>query len=31
MLYGRRTRILVLTLAVLAAAAGGMLDGWTWT
>ena len=31
MLYGTRTRLLFLVLAVLIAVAGGELDGWTWT
>jgi hypothetical protein len=31
MLYGTRTRILIVMLAVLIAIAGGQLDGWTWT
>lgn len=31
MLHGKRTRLLILMLAVLIAVAGGELDGWTWT
>jgi hypothetical protein len=31
MLHGMRTRILIVTLVVLIAVAGGQLDGWTWT
>jgi hypothetical protein len=31
MLHGKRTRILIVRLAVLIAVVGGQLDGWTWT
>jgi hypothetical protein len=31
MLHGMQTRILIVTLVVWIAVAGGQLDGWTWT